>query len=191
ATQGRSLGVHLVLATQRPSGVVSAELRANVTVRLALRVTDAADSSDVLDVPDAARIPSSRPGRALLRRGPGPVEELQVALVGPAEPPVRWVDDSGCGPSIASGLEPRGSNRDLAPATDLEPEAEPDAALVSEVIEAARRWSPGAPRPRAPWLEALPGSLPAEALPAAPRGTLALSLADVPEAQSREPAAWD
>ena len=59
--RGRSLGVHVVLATQRPGGVVTAEIRANVNLRIALRVTDAADSTDVLDVPDAARISSHRP----------------------------------------------------------------------------------------------------------------------------------
>ena len=42
AQRGRSLGIHLILATQRPSGVVSPEIRANTNLRIALRVTDAA-----------------------------------------------------------------------------------------------------------------------------------------------------
>jgi S-DNA-T family DNA segregation ATPase FtsK/SpoIIIE len=42
AQRGRSLGIHLILATQRPSGVVSADIRANTNQRIALRVTDAA-----------------------------------------------------------------------------------------------------------------------------------------------------
>ena len=41
AQRGRSLGVHLILATQRPGGVVSPEIRANTALRIALRVTDA------------------------------------------------------------------------------------------------------------------------------------------------------
>ena len=41
AQRGRSLGIHLILATQRPSGVVSADIRANTNLRIALRVTDA------------------------------------------------------------------------------------------------------------------------------------------------------
>ena len=49
AALGRSLGVHLVLATQRPSGAVSAEVQANVSLRIAFRVRDRADSVDVLD----------------------------------------------------------------------------------------------------------------------------------------------
>ena len=69
AAQGRALGVHLVLATQRPAGAVGADLRANVALRIALRVTDQADSTDVLDAPDAARIDPAAPGRAWVRRG--------------------------------------------------------------------------------------------------------------------------
>ena len=42
ARRGRSLGVHLILATQRPAGVVSAEIKSNTNLRIALRVTDAA-----------------------------------------------------------------------------------------------------------------------------------------------------
>ena len=44
ARRGRSLGVHLILATQRPAGVVSAEIKSNTNLRIALRVTDAGDS---------------------------------------------------------------------------------------------------------------------------------------------------
>src|SRR5581483_11039702 len=43
AQRGRSLGVHLVLATQRPGRAVSAEIRANTALRVALRMTDAAE----------------------------------------------------------------------------------------------------------------------------------------------------
>jgi S-DNA-T family DNA segregation ATPase FtsK/SpoIIIE len=69
AQRGRSLGIHLLLATQRPSGVVSPEIRANTNLRISLRVTDAADSTDVLEAPDAARIPKSAPGRGFARLG--------------------------------------------------------------------------------------------------------------------------
>jgi len=79
AAQGRSLGVHLVLATQRPAGAVSADVRANVSARLALRVVDAADSLDVVETPAAARIVPGTPGRAVLRRGAEPAVALQCA----------------------------------------------------------------------------------------------------------------
>lgn len=82
AQRGRSLGVHLVLATQRPSGVVRADIRANTGLRLALRVTDAAESTDVVDTRDAAEIGRATPGRAVVRTGTGPVRHLQTARVG-------------------------------------------------------------------------------------------------------------
>lgn len=56
AQRGRSLGIHLILATQRPSGVVSADIRANTNLRIALRVTDESESRDVIDAPEAGRI---------------------------------------------------------------------------------------------------------------------------------------
>ncbi len=69
AQRGRSLGIHLILATQRPSGVVSADIRANTNLRIALRVTDPAESADVIGAPDAASIAKSTPGRAYVRLG--------------------------------------------------------------------------------------------------------------------------
>ncbi len=72
ATVGRSLGVHLVLATQPPAGVVSAEITANVNLRIGLRVRDDADSRDLIGVPAAALIPVDRPGRGFAQVGAGP-----------------------------------------------------------------------------------------------------------------------
>ena len=69
AAQGRSLGIHLVLATQRPAGAVTPEIRANLTARICLRVLDAADSLDVLGVPDAARLPARARSGAPAHRG--------------------------------------------------------------------------------------------------------------------------
>ncbi len=81
AQRGRSLGVHMVLATQRPAGVVTEDIRANTSCRIALRVTDRHDSNDVIGAPDAARIPRQRPGRALARLGPGELVAFQAAIV--------------------------------------------------------------------------------------------------------------
>ena len=81
AQRGRSLGVHLLLATQRPAGVVGDNIKANTNLRIALRVQDASESVDVIGRPTAASIPRSLPGRGLARRGPGDVVEFQVAHV--------------------------------------------------------------------------------------------------------------
>jgi S-DNA-T family DNA segregation ATPase FtsK/SpoIIIE len=80
AARGRSLGVHLILCTQRPSGVVREALLANCPLRLSLRVTNRPDSVAVLGVPDAAELPRSPQGRALVSTGDGIVRLFQVAL---------------------------------------------------------------------------------------------------------------
>lgn len=79
AQRGRSLGVHLLLATQRPTGVVDDNIRANTNLRIALRMADESDSTDVIDRADAAHIPRSIPGRAFLRVGHGDVRPVQSA----------------------------------------------------------------------------------------------------------------
>jgi len=66
AAQGRSLGIHLVLATQRPGGAVTADMRANISVRLCLRVLEQVDSLDMVGDDAAARLPAI-PGRAVVR----------------------------------------------------------------------------------------------------------------------------
>ncbi|TLP75493.1 FtsK/SpoIIIE domain-containing protein [Nesterenkonia sphaerica] len=67
ATLGRSLGLHLVLSTQRPQGVVTADIRANIGASICLRVRSEDESRDVIGSPLAAEIPRNRPGRAALR----------------------------------------------------------------------------------------------------------------------------
>lgn len=85
---GRSLGVHLILATQRPLGIVTGQMKANINIRICLRVRDEADSFDVLGVPDAAHLPPGRPGSALLDAGTAPLS-FRVAV-----PFAEAVDDS-------------------------------------------------------------------------------------------------
>lgn len=79
ARRGRSLGMHLVLATQRPAGVVTDDIRANTAVRIALRVHDTADAVDVVDDAGPARFARTVPGRAMLRLGDDTVV-LQTAF---------------------------------------------------------------------------------------------------------------
>jgi DNA segregation ATPase FtsK/SpoIIIE, S-DNA-T family len=81
AQRGRSLGVHLLLATQRPAGVVSEGIKANTNIRIALRMHDQSDSTDVLGAPDAASLGRHTPGRAFLRLGPAERVGFQTAMV--------------------------------------------------------------------------------------------------------------
>lgn len=71
---GRSLGVHLILATQKPSGVVDDQIWSNSRFKLALKVADANDSNEIIKTPDAATI--TQPGRAYLQVGNNEIYEL-------------------------------------------------------------------------------------------------------------------
>ncbi|HEO5738586.1 TPA: type VII secretion protein EssC [Streptococcus agalactiae] len=73
---GRSLGIHLILATQKPSGVVDDQIWSNSRFKLALKVADRGDSIEMLHTPDAAEI--TQAGRGLIKRDD--IEVLQVAL---------------------------------------------------------------------------------------------------------------
>lgn len=74
AQVGRSLGVHLILATQRPSGTVDDNIRSNAKFRLCLRVQDRQDSMDMLHKSDAAFI--TQAGRGYLQVGSDELYEL-------------------------------------------------------------------------------------------------------------------
>ncbi len=86
AQRGRSLGIHLILATQRPTGAVSADIRANTNLRIALRVTDANESADVIEAPEAAHISPSTPGRGYVRLGHASLVPFQAGRVGGRRP---------------------------------------------------------------------------------------------------------
>src|SRR5205085_526910 len=82
ARLGRSLGVHLVLATQRPADAVTETIRANTNLRVSLRVANDAESRDVIGTTDAAVIDRDRPGRGLARVGHRELVPFQAAYVG-------------------------------------------------------------------------------------------------------------
>ncbi|HYR62823.1 MAG TPA: FtsK/SpoIIIE domain-containing protein [Actinomycetota bacterium] len=69
AQRGRSLGVHLLLATQSPGGVVGPRLQANINYWMCLRVSLDAESTAMIGTNDAALIPVNAPGRAYLKVG--------------------------------------------------------------------------------------------------------------------------
>jgi len=202
AQRGRSLGVHLILATQRPAGVVSADIRANTNLRIALRVTDPNESSDVIDVPDAAWISKSTPGRCFVRSGgSGPVG-VQSSRIGGRRPgkrvtarapikvlPVPWQGLGRPLPEIRGGV----AEADTAMETDL-------SVLVDAIAGAARKLGCG-PQP-SPWLPPLPASItladlppvPERAVPASAGGEVApvpFGITDVPARQAREPMTLD
>ncbi|MEN8904623.1 MAG: type VII secretion protein EssC, partial [Clostridiales bacterium] len=83
ARVGRSLGVHLILATQKPSGIVDDQIWSNSRFKLCLKVQSTSDSSEVLKRPDAAYI--KYPGRAYLQVGNDEIfKEFQSSWSGAA-----------------------------------------------------------------------------------------------------------
>ncbi len=82
AARGRSLGVHLVLCTQRPAGSIRDELATNCGLRIALRVLDAADSVAVVGTAAAAALPRE-PGAAVLAVAGARPRPITVARVDP------------------------------------------------------------------------------------------------------------
>lgn len=78
---GRSLGVTLILAAQRPSGV-SDQMRANIKFRICLRVETREESNELLRRPDAAYLPNGVPGRGYLQVGNDNLQQIQAAYTG-------------------------------------------------------------------------------------------------------------
>lgn len=79
--KGRSLGVHLILATQKPTGSVNANIWSNLKFRICLRVASLQDSRDMLGRSEAALLPSTIPGRAYFQIGSEIFELFQSARV--------------------------------------------------------------------------------------------------------------
>ena len=183
AAQGRSLGVHLVLATQRPAGAVPAELQANVSLRVALRVLDGADSIDLVGVPDAARISSATPGRAVLVRGGGAAEAIQVARAGTSPPRTSVQLAPPPTAVLAAARAAAWTPRRLEAATEGD-------AAVAGWVRAARAAARALPTSDVPWLPELPRRVTTDDVPAVGSG-LALALADLPEEQRRAGVGWD
>ncbi len=189
AQRGRSLGIHLVLATQRPSGVVSPEIRANTNLRISLRVTDGADSSDVLDAPEAARIPKSAPGRGFARLGHGALVPFQAGRIGGRRPGQGAV--AAAVPFVVPlGWHQVGYPAPQKPATATR-RSDVEITDLSVLVEAVRGASVAEelPAQRSPWLEALPARVLVGDLEAAAR--LPYGLQDLPALQERRVAAFD
>ncbi|MCW2607286.1 MAG: putative FtsK/SpoIIIE family protein, partial [Frankiales bacterium] len=191
AQRGRTLGVHLILATQRPSGAVNDNIKANTNLRVALRVQDSGDSTDVIGVGDAATIGRTQPGRAFVRLGPGEVVPIQTALVTCVtdEASDLAVDASPFlfGPASRAPEPARtASSDDVRRKTDL-------ARLVDAVVEADAL--AGLAPPRRPWPEPLGDDVDLAPLLDAPQQGTApvavVALADDPRRQTQYPVGWD
>ncbi|MFJ4207181.1 FtsK/SpoIIIE domain-containing protein [Paenarthrobacter sp. NPDC089675] len=206
ATIGRSLGIHLVMATQRPQGAVTADIRANVTSSIALRVQSDAESMDVINSKAAAAIGVDQPGRAFLVRASGKPEEFQSAFLagadsGPSHPRKDRTSLSRVR-SVEEALESGVQEGEVPP-------GRPGAGVERLVSAVRTAWSSIGGRPprqpiapplpaHIPWDFELPSSsepqrerqdLPANQTPLA-SGALALGLLDRPEEQTVRTLDW-
>jgi S-DNA-T family DNA segregation ATPase FtsK/SpoIIIE len=179
ARRGRSLGVHLVLATQRPEGVVSADIRANTRLRICLGVAQESESRDVIGCADAARISSATPGRGFVRIGPGDLREFQAARISAARTPSLRVTVSHS-PVESLGSPPGGSE----PAGDATiGDLDALALAVTEVTD-----SLGIAKPTPFWLPALPDVVTLAGLDDdCSAGTVAWGLVDLPDHGQQQP----
>lgn len=185
AQRGRSLGIHLVLATQRPAGAINDNVRANTNLRIALRMNDTTDSEDVIAAKDAAMLPRTLPGRAYARTGQAELTEVQIAYVGGHTVLGAASSDEIVVSPLVAGVASRAPRQ--AHASD---EQRTDLQLLVEAIDQAAH-DAGIARQPQPWLPPLPPVLALESLPPAPEGSAVLGLVDLPARQAQEPWLWD
>ena len=181
AQLGRSLGVHLVLATQRPAGAVSPDIKANMNLRIALRVTDPGESMDVIDARDAGLIGRATPGRAFARVGAGNLLAFQSARVGGHEPTevVDQVRVHVQTPGCEHAQRPADRPAQVAGPTDLARIVDACAAAAGELA---------VPLVPSPWLPPMADAVVLDDLPSSSDWLIPLGLRDLPAQQSR--ASW-
>ncbi|MFE6495947.1 FtsK/SpoIIIE domain-containing protein [Streptomyces sp. NPDC057747] len=198
AQRGRSLGIHLILATQRPSGAVTADIRANTNLRIALRTTDTGESRDIIDAPDSGQLSPRTPGRAHARLGHAALLPFQTGRIGGRRLDASAADEDRPAPVLteldweALGApipRPQVQEDTFQPVTDL-------SVLVEAVRDAATQLS--VPPARRPWLPPLPDVLTLADLPARPEAAedgrltpVAYGLVDVPTEQAQRQLAFD
>lgn len=186
AQRGRSLGIHLIMATQRPAGVIKDNLRANTNLRVALRMADESDSNDVVGDPVAGTFDPSIPGRGIAKTGPGRLVPFQSGYAGgwtsdePEQAQVR-VAELRFGSLLV--WEGEGGPESLEEDGDLGPNDQKR--LVATLIAASTQAA--IPAPRRPWLDDLPATVDLRALPLEGDARIPLGLADIPERQLQAP----
>jgi len=198
ARVGRSLGVHLILATQKPSGVVDDQIWSNSRFKLALKVADRTDSMEMLKTPDAAEI--TQTGRAYLQVGNNEVYELfQSAWSGADYQPDK--DEMGIEDHTIYLINDLGQyevlNQDLSGldlAEDIKEVPTELEAIVSQIqLLTESQQIPPVPQPWLPplkermTLQELEPIQPQEAWEQKKPVSVLLGMADIPQAQKQEP----
>ena len=177
---GRSLGVHLLLSTQKYDEAKLKELTAHIFYRLCLRTNTAAESQAAIGTADAFHLPS-QPGSGYLRRGAGALERFRAALV---SAPYLGVRRAIAGPDLVRRFELAGAAEADVSVTAIDGKRDIDV-FVERVCAVA---TPPAPHI---WLDRLPRTLTLDAVidSASASGGLRapLGLADRPRERLQPP----
>ncbi len=180
AQRGRSLGLHLILATQRPAGVIGDNIRANTNLRIALRMNDESDSKDVIGDVVSAHFDPAIPGRGAVRVGPGRIIRFQTAYPGARtavtpDLPTVAVQQFSFG-SRTSWKVPRQAPQGPKVAQDIE-------RIVTSLIAASEQGE--IPPPRRPWLDELGAGYDLLKLRQRRDDELVLGIVDEPDSQTQ------
>ena len=205
AARGRTLGIHLVLATQSPAKAINEDIRDNTKLRVCFRVEEKVASVNVIDIPDAAEIDPGLRGRGFARIASGAVAQFQgawasapadggraadgAAAAGPLRATARPFETLGAA-TVPEGVPAERQQVASAGPTDL-----------SELVRAVRATGRRSVEHRA-WLDPLPARIPLASIPSRPgasgsagRGGLlapiAYGMADLPGEQRQEPLTFD
>jgi S-DNA-T family DNA segregation ATPase FtsK/SpoIIIE len=182
---GRSLGVHLILATQKPGGIIDDQIWSNSRFKVALKVQDESDSKEILKNSDAANITVT--GRGYLQVGNNEVYELfQSAWSG-----APYVKDAfGTEEDVALVTD-----LGLIPLSEVAPEEKTTKERVTEIDAvteeiAAVQERMGIKKLASPWLPPLPERARPSAENVLEPGTYPIGIVDEPERQSQSPYAY-
>lgn len=182
---GRSLGVHLILATQKPGGIIDDQIWSNSRFKVALKVQDANDSKEILKNGDAATITVT--GRGYLQVGNNEVYELfQSAWSG-----APYMED-GYGTEDEVAIV---TDTGLIPLSDVDADhtAKKEAVTeISAVVEQIERIQDemGIEKLPSPWLPPLEERIPKTRYPSEEADAFNFAYIDEPEKQSQEPISY-
>lgn len=185
AQVGRSLGIHLILATQKPNGIVDPQIMSNSRFKVCLKVADKQDSVDMISRPDSAMI--KNPGRLYLQVGYDEVYEcIQSGYSGadyiptksfmPDEEITVQMTDNTANPIHSAKME---LTNDKSEKTQLE-------AVVAEIVALGQKYNLSA---KPLWLNVLPEKVLLSSLKKETRGlcSATIGLADFVRTQEQKP----
>lgn len=189
AQVGRSLGIHLILATQKPSGVVDPQIWSNSRFKVCLKVADKQDSVDMINKPDAAMI--KNPGRLYVQVGYDEIyEQVQSGYSGADYVPTKTympedditvqMTDNTATPIHSAKLDTSGNRTDK---TQLE-------AIVANIVALGQKKNISV---KPLWLKMLSNKIILNSLTKGKKGicTATVGLVDYIRSQTQKPLTFD